>query len=42
MDFLGFEKHVRQIREKRGTNIWTGYDHAAYYVNDLPDAIMIK
>ncbi len=37
MDFLGFEKHVRQIREKRGTSIWPGwYDYAAYYVNDLP------
>jgi len=37
MDFLGFEKHVRQIREKRGVSIWPGwYDHAAYYVNDLP------
>jgi len=37
MDFLGFEKHVRQIREKRGTNIWPGwYDHATYYVNHLP------
>lgn len=37
LDFLGFEEHVRQIREKRGTNIWPGwYDHAAYYVNDLP------
>ncbi len=35
-DFLGFEKHVRQIREKRGTNIWPGwYDHATYYINDL-------
>ncbi len=36
LDFLGFETHVRQIREKRGTNIWPGwYDHAAYYINDI-------
>src|SRR6516162_6699613 len=36
-DFLGFEKHVIQIREKRGTQIWPGwYDHASYYVIDLP------
>ncbi len=37
LDFLGFEKHVSQIREKRGTSIWPGwYDHAAYYIVDLP------
>jgi fumarylacetoacetate (FAA) hydrolase len=36
-DFLGFEKHVVQIREKRGAQIWPGwYDHAAYYIIDLP------
>jgi len=36
-DFLGFEKHVVQIRAKRGANIWPGwYDHASYYVIDLP------
>ncbi|HEY9712882.1 MAG TPA: fumarylacetoacetate hydrolase family protein [Chroococcales cyanobacterium] len=37
IDFLGFEKHVVQIREKRGTTIapsW--YDHAMYYIIDLP------
>jgi 2-keto-4-pentenoate hydratase/2-oxohepta-3-ene-1,7-dioic acid hydratase in catechol pathway len=37
LDFLGFEKHVVQIREKRGGQIWPGwYDHAAYYIADLP------
>jgi 2-keto-4-pentenoate hydratase/2-oxohepta-3-ene-1,7-dioic acid hydratase in catechol pathway len=37
LDFLGFEKHTRQIREKRGTDIWPSwYDHAAYYIIDLP------
>lgn len=37
LDFLGFEKHVVQIRDKRGTQIWPGwYDHAAYYIVDLP------
>lgn len=37
LDFLGFERHVVQIREKRGTNIWPGwYDHAAYYIIDMP------
>jgi 2-keto-4-pentenoate hydratase/2-oxohepta-3-ene-1,7-dioic acid hydratase in catechol pathway len=37
LDFLGFEKHVSQIRDKRGTSIWPGwYDHAAYYIVDLP------
>lgn len=37
IDFLGFEKHIIQIREKRGTTIWPGwYDHAAYYLVDLP------
>ena len=36
-DFLGFEKHVIQIREKRGVQIWPGwYDHASYYIIDLP------
>lgn len=36
-DFLGFEKHVVQIRDKRGAQIWPGwYDHAAYYIADLP------
>ncbi|HEY9789290.1 MAG TPA: fumarylacetoacetate hydrolase family protein [Candidatus Obscuribacterales bacterium] len=36
LDFLGFEKHVKQIREKRGTQIsphW--YDHAGYYIVDM-------
>src|SRR5579884_429962 len=36
IDFLGFEKHVRQIREKRGTTIsplW--YDHVGYYIVDM-------
>lgn len=38
IDFLGFEKHVRQIRDKRGAQIWPGwYDHAAYYIADLPE-----
>jgi 2-keto-4-pentenoate hydratase/2-oxohepta-3-ene-1,7-dioic acid hydratase in catechol pathway len=37
MDFLGFEKHIVQIRSKRGASIWPGwYDHAAYYAVDLP------
>ena len=37
LDFLGFEKHTKQIREKRGVDIWPGwYDHAAYYIIDLP------
>jgi len=42
MDFLGFEKHIVQIRSKRGASIWPGwYDHAAYYAVDLPpDAII--
>ncbi len=37
IDFLGFEKHVVQIRGRRGVNIsplW--YDHAAYFAIDLP------
>lgn len=37
LDFLGFETHVRQIRDKRGAQVspfW--YDHAAYYIIDLP------
>jgi len=37
IDFLGFEKHLVQIRAKRGVQIWPGwYDHAAYYAVDLP------
>lgn len=37
VDFLGFEKHLVQIRDKRGAKIWPGwYDHAAYYIVDLP------
>lgn len=37
LDFLGFEKHVIQIRDKRGAQIWPGwYDHAAYYIVDMP------
>lgn len=37
IDFLGFEKHVIQIREKRGVKIWPGwYDHAPYFIVDLP------
>lgn len=37
LDFLGFETHVKQIRSKRGADVWNGwYDHAAYYVVDLP------
>lgn len=36
LDFLGFETHVKQIREKRGASVWPGwYDHAAYYIIDL-------
>lgn len=37
IDFLGFEKHVVQIRGRRGVSIsplW--YDHAAYFSIDLP------
>jgi 2-keto-4-pentenoate hydratase/2-oxohepta-3-ene-1,7-dioic acid hydratase in catechol pathway len=37
LDFLGFETHVKQIRDKRGVSVspfW--YDHAAYYIIDLP------
>lgn len=36
IDFLGFETHVRQIREKRGAAmppLW--YDHASYYMVDV-------
>lgn len=36
MDFLGFETHVKQIRDKRGAPmppLW--YDHASYYIVDL-------
>jgi fumarylacetoacetate (FAA) hydrolase len=37
IDFLGFELHTKQIREKRGADIYPGwYDHAAYYVIDMP------
>lgn len=37
LDFLGFETHVRQIRDKRGVGVSpTWYDHAAYYVVDMP------
>lgn len=40
-DFLGFEKHVRQIREKRGATVpelW--YKRPAYYVGSVaPDKI---
>jgi fumarylacetoacetate (FAA) hydrolase len=37
IDTLGFEKHLVQIRAKRGVQIWPGwYDHAAYYLVDLP------
>lgn len=37
LDFLGFEKHLVQIRDKRGAQIWPGwYEHAAYYICDLP------
>ncbi len=36
IDFLGFETHVKQIREKRGASVWPGwYDHAAYYIVDI-------
>jgi fumarylacetoacetate (FAA) hydrolase len=36
MDFLGFEKHLVQIRAKRGAQIWPAwYQHAAYYAVDL-------
>ncbi len=37
LDFLGFEKHVVQIRDKRGAQMppaW--YEHASYYIADLP------
>lgn len=36
LDFLGFETHVKQIREKRGAQmppLW--YDHASYYIVDM-------
>jgi 2-keto-4-pentenoate hydratase/2-oxohepta-3-ene-1,7-dioic acid hydratase in catechol pathway len=37
LDFLGFETHTKQIRLRRGTDIWPGwYDHATYYIIDLP------
>jgi len=36
LDFLGFETHVKQIREKRGTSIWPEwYDHGSYYIVDI-------
>lgn len=36
LDFLGFETHVKQIRQKRGADIYPGwYDHAAYYIVDM-------
>ena len=40
-DFLGFEKHVRQIREKRGTTVpETWYKRPAYYLGNVsPDKI---
>lgn len=37
LDFLGFETHVKQIRDKRGAKmppLW--YDHASYYIVDMP------
>lgn len=38
IDFLGFEQHVVQIRDKRGAQIWPGwYEHASYYMVDLPN-----
>ncbi len=36
LDFLGFETHVKQIRDKRGAQmppLW--YEHASYYIVDL-------
>lgn len=37
LDFLGFEHHVKQIRLKRGTDIWPGwYDHGTFFIIDLP------
>ncbi len=36
LDFLGFETHVKQIRDKRGAKmppLW--YDHASYYIVDM-------
>lgn len=39
IDFLGFETHVKQIREKRGASVWPGwYSHAAYYIVDISAA----
>ncbi len=36
LDFLGFETHVKQIREKRGASVWQGwYEHGAYYIVDI-------
>jgi 2-keto-4-pentenoate hydratase/2-oxohepta-3-ene-1,7-dioic acid hydratase in catechol pathway len=37
IDFLAFEKHVKQYRERRGATVpraW--YDHATYYIIPLP------
>lgn len=37
LDFLGFETHVKQIRDKRGAQmppLW--YEHASYYIVDMP------
>ena len=36
IDFLGFETHVKQIRDKRLASVWPGwYNHAAYYIVDI-------
>jgi fumarylacetoacetate (FAA) hydrolase len=36
IDFLGFQTHLVQIRDKRGAKIWPGwFDHAAYYSVDI-------
>jgi 2-keto-4-pentenoate hydratase/2-oxohepta-3-ene-1,7-dioic acid hydratase in catechol pathway len=36
LDFLGFETHVKQIRQKRGADIYLNwYEHAGYYINDM-------
>ncbi len=36
IDFLGFETHVKQIRDKRLSSVWPGwYNHAAYYIVDI-------
>jgi 2-keto-4-pentenoate hydratase/2-oxohepta-3-ene-1,7-dioic acid hydratase in catechol pathway len=37
LDFLGFETHTKQIRQRRGADIYPSwYDHATYYLVDLP------